>query len=347
MTCSASGSTEPVGKDTSALSDTLFGFFPSPPKITYRSVVNHYKTMGEHADIVLYQNEVPWEDFVESVDVESQSIEDSRNQLVLADRENLEALFVIDPLNGLNRREFSGLPDGWPAEFRNPRIRAAFRNYTLRIVREFHPKYLGLASEINTYADAFPEDFPYYMSLYEEVYESIKIESPETRVFVTFQWEDLNNLWPQPWEEDYKPGEIKWDQIEQFEPNLDLWVISSYPYIVYQDADEIPADYYSPLLDRTNKPLALAEGGWISEDYLHRKGQPEDQVGYLTAIADQIGDRLDFWVYLLARDIDINSYAAFFSRDDLETLKYFTTVGLIDEEGEAKPALTVWDSLRD
>ena len=53
-------------------------------------------------------------------------------------------------------------------------MRAAFTHYVQRIVREFHPRYLGLSSEINTYADAFPQDFPHYLSLYTELYDWIK-----------------------------------------------------------------------------------------------------------------------------------------------------------------------------
>ncbi|RKX90283.1 MAG: hypothetical protein DRZ90_16460, partial [Spirochaetes bacterium] len=236
--------------------------------------------------------------------------------------------------------------DGWEASFKNPEVRSAIKNYALRIVREFHPRYLGLASEINSYADAYPEDFNNYLSLYKEIYDAVKAESPETKIFVTFQWEDLNNLWYQPEEQDYSPGKIKWNQIEIFEPRLDLWAISSYPYITFDNASDIPDDYYSRLLTRTDKELAVTEGGWISEDFKHLTATVEDQEGYLNAIHQQIGDRMAFWIYLLIQDINIESYSKYIKGADLETLGFFTTVGLISENGTPKPALSLWDRFR-
>jgi hypothetical protein len=155
------------------LGRTVYGFFPSPPEATTQSVMDTYKAIGQHADVVLLQQNIPWEAFASSADADSPAITDIHNQYLLAHQNGLEVIFVVDPLNGLNRREFQGLPAGWDASFANPKVRAAFSNYTLRIVREFHPKYLGLASEINTYNDTHPDDFPNYLSLYNEVYDQV------------------------------------------------------------------------------------------------------------------------------------------------------------------------------
>jgi hypothetical protein len=170
-------------------------------------------------------------------------------------------------------------------------------------------------------------------------------------VFVTFQWEDLNNLFPDG-AEGRAPYSVNWDQIEAFEPELDAWVISSYPFVAFRSADEIPADYYTPLLDRTDKPLAVGEGGFTSRPVGPFSGTPDDQVGYLDALHDQIGERLVFWIYLLISDFDADEYAAAM-RDqgrgevDIDTLGLFAGVGLREADGTAKPALAAWDALRD
>jgi len=218
-----------------ASSQTVFGFFPSPPEASQQSILNHYRTLGLHADVILLQQPVPWRDFYEKAEADSQAINDIHNQYVLARQNGMDVVFVVDPLNGLNRREFLGLPIGWEASFANPRVRSAITNYALRVVREFHPPYLGLASEINTYADAFPEDFPNYLSLYQSLYDAIKAEAPSTQVFVTFQWEDLNNLISVA-AEGRSPYQTNWETVEAFEPRLDVWAISSYPFAVFQSA---------------------------------------------------------------------------------------------------------------
>jgi hypothetical protein len=332
-----------------AAGDTVFGFFPSPPEASQQSILNHYHTLGRHADVILLQQPVPWVDFVEKADSDSRAIDDIHNQYLLARQNGMDVIFVVDPLNGLNRREFLGLPNGWEASFANPRVRSAITNYALRIVREFHPPYLGLASEINTYADAFPEDFPNYLSLYQSVYDAVKAEAASTQVFVTFQWEDLNNLIPAA-AEGRSPYHTNWETVEAFEPRLDVWAISSYPFVVFHNASEIPRDYYAPLLGRTSKPLAVAEGGYTSRPVGPFPGSPDDQVGYLRAIHDQIGPRLRFWIYLLLSDFNLDSYAKMM-RDqglgqDVETLGMFAAVGLTQFDGTPKTALEFWDALR-
>src|ERR1700690_2769297 len=142
---------------------TVYGFYPSPPEVSVDSVLKLYKDLGAHADFVLLQQNVPWADFVNGVDGDSKSRTDLINQGKLAQQNHLEYVFVVDALNGLNRRDFTGLPFGWDANFANLKVRAAYTNYTLWITRMFHPRYLGLASEINTYMDAHPADAPNFI----------------------------------------------------------------------------------------------------------------------------------------------------------------------------------------
>jgi hypothetical protein len=329
---------------------TAFGFFPSPPEGTLESVLNHFKDMGEHADFILIQPNIPWEDFRDGVDGESQPRTDLRNQITLARQNGLEWVFVVDPLNGLNRREFLGLPAEWEASFANPDVRSAFTNLTLWVVREFSPRYLGLASEINTYMDAHPEDVEDYLSLYREVYDRVKAEAPDTQVFVTFQWDDLNNMFA-PAAEGRPAGHTNWEQVEAFEPRLDLWAISSYPYFAFPTGEGIPADYYTPLLERTAKPLAVTEGGWTTQPLGPIQADQQSQVAYLQAIHDQLGERLSFWVYLILTDFNMDSYGEIMrqqgrSESDIEGLSTFASIGLQRFDGTPKPALAVWDAFR-
>ena len=314
------------------------------------SVLKHFDALGEHADFILIQPNVPWEDFMDGIEGESKSREDIRNQVVLAEMNGLGWAFVIDPLNGLNRREFFGLPDDWEASFSNPDIRRAYTNFTLWCLREFDPYYLGLASEINTYMDAYPEDVGHYLSLYREVYAQIKAEDPQTQVFVTFQWDDLNNMFAQA-AEGRRQYETNWEQVELFEPELDIWAMSSYPYFVF-NGEPIPDDYYTALLTQTNKPLAISEGGFSSRSFGPIVSSPQAQVAYLNAIDGQIGERLAFWVYLILTDLNMDSIedamrSNGMSEQDIDTLSMFATIGLRESDGSPKPALELWDRLRE
>ena len=329
---------------------TAYGFFPSPPEFTDESLLSTVQGIGEHGDVILVQEALPWADFIDGVDGDSQAIQHQRNLTIIAGQHDLEVIFVVDPLNGLDRRQFSSLPPELAGgNFGTPGVRATFKNYALRLAREFHPHYLGLASEINTYADANPEDFEKFVSLYREIYTAIKTESPDTQVFVTFQWDDLNNVIPfDP--TGGEPYQTKWEQIEAFEPYLDIWAISSYPFVAFDSAADIPSDYYTPLLSRTNKPLAIAEGGVNSRAIGQFKGTPQDQVDYLNAIHTQLGNRLTFWIYLILNDIDGEAYRDFLAQNGMatnaDTILWFAAVGLRELNGTPKPALQVWDGFR-
>ncbi len=329
---------------------TAYGFFPSPPEVSLESVLKLYNDMGGHADIVLIQQNVPWNDFVNGVDGSSQKRTDILNQVKLAQQNHLETVFVVDGLNGLNRSQFSGLPFGWQASFADSRVRAAYMNYTTWVVKMFHPRYLGLASEINTYMDTHPQDAPNFISLYTDIYQAVKAQAPDTKIFVTFQWEELNNLMPAV-SAGRRPYQTNWDQIEAFEPNLDVWAISSYPFVSFKSGAEIPANYYASLLTHTTKPLAVAEGGYTSAPVGPFPGSPDDQVSYLNAIHGQIGSHLVFWVYLLLNDFNLESYSKAMQsngqdQNDINTLGMFSSVGLRYADGSPKPAMSLWDSFR-
>lgn len=327
---------------------TAYGFFPTPPDLSSQSVQETYRAIGQHADVVLLQEAIPWTDFSQDVQASSSSITDIETQCLQAHENGLDVIFVVDPLNGLNRREFAGLPSGWKPSFGNPQIRSAFTNFTLRILRQFHPHYLGLGSEVNTYADTHPDDYPNYLSLYRSTYDRIKSESPGTQVFVTFQWEELNNLIP-ALAAGKKPLNPNWDQVEAFEPRLDVWAISTYPFVAF-GASAVPSTYYTPLLLQTARPLAVAEGGIPSQNNGTFKGSPQAQVDYLNAIHSQIGGRLAFWIYLLYNDFNLTSFAPLLilqgHASDLGTLSWFATLGLTDSSRKPKPALAAWDQFR-
>lgn len=360
LACNGGAPTQTPQPETSIFDpgETAYGFFPSPPEVSLESIFQLFEDMAEHGDFVLIQQNTPWEDFANGVDGESQARTDLQNQVTLARQNKIGYIFVLDPLNGLNRREFINLPAGWEANFANPDIRAAHKNFALWVVRNFQPQYLGLASEINTYMDAHPDDAKNFISLYNEIYALVKAEAPGTQIFVTFQWDDLNNMFPQPGEGNRQRLSPNWEQVEAFEPNLDLWAISTYPYFVFNDG-VIPADYYTPLLTRTlqqaqggaPKPLAVAEGGFSSQAVSPINGSSDAQVAYLNAIHDQLGSRLVFWVNLLLTDFNLQSYAEYLpsngqSERDLESLGYFAYTGLQNFDRSPKPALAVWNGFR-
>ena len=74
-------------------------------------------------------------------------------------------------------------------------------------------------------------------------------------------------------------------------------------------------------------------------------GSDQDQIAYITAIHDQLGSRLAFWIYLIINDLDMSSYTPNMKKDQ-DTLNWFSHMGFFDIQGNPKPALKVWDSFQ-
>lgn len=334
---------------------TEYGFFPGPPDLSRKAVLSHFEALGRHADFILLQPNVPWKDFADGRGEKSAGKKDLRIQAQLGRLNGLDAVFVLDPLNGLDRREFYKLPEEWEPSFGDSRVRSAFTNFAMWVLEEFSPAYIGLASEINTYMDAHPGDADNFISLYSEVYDLIKAESEETNVFVTFQWDDLNNMFPEA-AEGRNRLQTNWEQVDAFEPKLDLCAISSYPYFVFHSGTAIPDDYYTPLkkraaYERAAGPIAFAEGGYSSHDIGTLSFTPDDQAAYIKAVQEQLGEDLVLWVNLLLDDLDMDFYSELLKEEgrpvhDVETLSMFSSVGLRDHSGSPKPALELWDEYR-
>lgn len=343
----------PTGSTTTTrppIEGTRFGFFPFPNGTEFSDVLAHFQDLADHGEVVLVQPEVPWEDFADDTPAtDTTAMENVRNLTLLAGQNDLEPIFVVDPLNGLDRTSFIGLPATWPSTFSDPMVRASFTGFATWIADQFRPRYLGLGSEINTYLDAHPDDIDAFLDLYRTTRSAIKATSPATAVFVTFQWEVVNGLADGTL--DPQSLDPQWEQIERFEPDLDLWVISSYPFVSFSSGADIPDDYYLPLVERTTKPLAVAESGYLSRPTGPFPGDPQSQVDQLRAIHDQIGSRLDFWINLVLDDFDPEAIADPMreqgrSERDIEGLGIFSSIGLRRFDETPKPALDLWQRYR-
>jgi len=123
------------------------------------------------------------------------------------------------------------------------------------------PPYLCLATEINTMAIADPEEYVRLAYVYRFLYPIIKMISPETKVFVSFQW-DLQRILDQA----MLLGNQSSPLIDLFRPQLDVLAFTSYPSTHFSRPSDMPSSYYSDL-NRHAKPgeeILFTELGWPS-----------------------------------------------------------------------------------
>ncbi|MFN0146071.1 MAG: hypothetical protein ACKVT1_06140 [Dehalococcoidia bacterium] len=322
---------EPAGEPRAV----RLGFGVLPAELTTEAYRQAFATAAQYADVVRIQRPPPWEDFLPGGHISTQTEDTTRLETsLLAQYRDLKRFYAIDPTDAAVRRT---RPANLPASidpnegFNSPALREAFLKYTAYIAKSYQPDYLALGVEINMLADRRPDQFEAFVTLYHEAYRVAKDASPKTKVFPTFQLEDLEGRLDAV----HPPH---WDVLENFRGVIDVLAVSTYPYLAdLGAAGGLPPDYYTQLKTRFTGEIMVAETAYPSAQVEGRGviGSEEDQRGYLTSLlrdAEASGIGTVIWVAPLDPAFATTGNATVF-RD----------VGLRKSDGSNKLAWSVWE----
>lgn len=274
------------------------GFSTLPPERTSDAYIGAFATAAQYADVVLIQRTPPWEDFLPGGSVSKSTADTTRLETALLNQyRGLKRFYAIDPTDGVvQRSRLANLPPSVDPElgFLDPKLRQAFIAYTAYVVKNYAPDYLALGVEVNMTFERNPKQFDAFVSLYQEAYETAKAANPRTKVFPTFQLEDLQGNF----------GEVHpphWSVLDRFRTKMDAFAISSYPFLSgIRTAADLRADYYSQLKTYWDGEILIAETGYPSApvDGQVNVGTEEDQQAYLARIlyeANKLGFGMAVW----------------------------------------------------
>lgn len=339
VTTTGCGTDDPAGPDPTPVETRPFrmGFAPTPPRATEASIIRTAQEMAAVSELALVQQTVPWAQLLDGTQTMEEALDELGNLIGFLRALDMEIVFLLDPLDGLDRRKE---PPDLVARGRSilePQIRALHEAWAIEVARRFRPPWYGLASEINTLADLGDAE------LHAEVRDvvntlapRIEQEAPGTTTFVSFQADQAYGL----------PGFPR--TVDHFELidlyDVDALGLSSYPVFVLDDPGEIPDDFYRRFDQATDRPLLLVEGGWNSEDTPITSGTPEEQEAFFRRTAELL-DGVDarVWVYLTYTDLDL---ATFGLPPDREAgLSNFARMGIVDIDFRPKPAFAVWSEV--
>lgn len=190
------------------------------------------------------------------------------------------------------------------------------------------PEYLALGVEVNRFAERDAARFDAFVAWYAAAYDAVKAAAPETKVFVTFQYEWMEGrrggLFGGP--ENATP---QWDLYGRFD-KLDLAAFTTYPGLVERDPANLSSTYFARLaaLSRT---LAITETAHFADAPAPGwESSPDEQAGYARAFLSAM-DPLDpaFVVWLHAYDQGVGPAP-------------FHRMGLSSADGAERPARAVW-----
>lgn len=236
---------------------------------------------------------------------------------------------------------FDDMPDGSlkaSIQLGDPVERAKFQQTALAIVKKFQPLYLGLGVEVNRYFEATPSDFENYLTLYAETYDAVKAVSPQTKVFAIFQLEMIKgNGLLLGGSETRQP---QWDLLYRFGNRLDMVAFTTYPFLDFQMPEDIPDNYYNEIGIYTDKAVAFTEVGWPSAPLAPFPDSPyggskDEQARFVRRFFDLTSNLvLAMALWSFPNDLGEGGPPA------------FNSVSLRNNNGSPKPALTVWQDMR-
>jgi arabinogalactan endo-1,4-beta-galactosidase len=215
--------------------------------------------------------------------------------------------------------------------FKDEQLRNAFKAYATYVAKNYKPEYMALGVEVNMMYERSPEQFAAFVKLYEETYDLVKATSPQTKVFPTFQLEDMEGTFGTP----HPP---QWEVLDEFSGRMDALALSTYPFLAgIRSTADIRPEAYAQIRGRWSGEIIIAETGHPSASVEGEvvTGTEEDQREYVKRLlteAEKHGFSMVVWLAALDPAFPSGGSGA-----------VFRNIGLRQANGANKLAWGAWE----
>ena len=313
------------------------GFSAIPPSPNESVLLASLGMWTQRADAAIMHISPPWAALLGGTTATAAV---NANELPLANyyrAKNLQLVVMVDATDGLNRAADAPELVQLGRSISEPAVQQVYRQFVLALSSIIHPDYLGLAAETNLIRLVAPASL--YASLVQMVNAAandLQLAASSSTRFVSVQ---VDAAWGRTGQNNVYQGVER--DFADF-PFIQALGLSSYPYFVFADPEEIPLDYYSRLPNGRTLPVMVVEGGWTSGTAGAIVSSPEEQSRYIRRQARMLDSARARAVFQLTfTDLDVASL----NLPPGSILPLFATLGLVDAELRPKLALSVWDSL--
>jgi hypothetical protein len=313
------------------------GFSAIPPRPDEEILLANLAMWTARADAAIMHISPPWAALLSGT---SATAAVNANELPLANyyrAKNLELVIMVDATDGLNRAAEAPELVELGRSISEPAVQQVYREFVLALSAIVRPEYLGLAAETNLIRLVAPASL--YASLVQMVNAAandLQLASSSSKRYVSVQ---VDAAWGRAGQNNVYQG-IEQDFADF--PFVQALGLSSYPYFAFADPDDIPLDYYARLPNGRNIPMMVVEGGWPSGAAGSITSSTDKQARYIRRQARMLDSARARAVFQLTfTDLDIEAL----NLPPGSILPLFASLGLVDTELQAKPALAVWDSL--
>lgn len=309
------------------------GFSSLPSVLTDTGYQQTFDLASQWGEVLMIQRPPSWSDFLPGATLSETQRERTTTERNAARVRGLKLFMALDPFDAADRGRLAGLPEGHQGQnLGNADLKSAFIAEARYVALNYRPAFLALGMEVNATYERDPEQYAKFVEAYRDAYVAVKSVSPETRVFVTFQYEQLMGV--VPWE---KPHAPRWELLDGYGEHLDLFGLTTYPSFAYSVARRVPADYYRQIRDHTKLPVAFAGVGFASAPSRDgvNSSTPAEQRRFLQRLildADEMKSPLLIW--FIGRD------ASYLTAPPYDLL---ASIGLRDANDRPKEAWPTWE----
>jgi hypothetical protein len=317
------------------------GFQNSAPRFDdFDLFIQSLLMWSERADAAMITTEPPWEELLAGHNPVTYVVDNYKALVEYYRSKGFELWVYIDPQNGLDRTSDAQELVAAGRSIAEPEIQAIYKRFVVVMDSVLNPEHLGFALETNLIRDAAPA----------AIYNGVKLAAnaaaaeissldPTVKLSISVQ---VDYAWGKLGGGTYRG--IAQDFTDF--PFMEELGLSSYPYFGWSTPNDLPANYYSKLVEGKNIPVFVSEGGWNSEPVTEGPvtftSSPEEQRDYISwhrNLLDAV--HANAYFQLAFTDIDLTALPP----EVNDNIRYFSFLGLVDKELEPKPALTEWDKL--
>ncbi len=313
------------------------GFSAIPPRLTTQAVIEGIDRWSLRAEYAAIHEELPWTDLLGGMSPDDILDRDKVQLVDYMRSKGLQLYFMADLTDGLSRGEEAPQLRALGRSIAEPEVQQAYRSYLLAVERKLHPEIIGLAAETNLIrAAALPVVYAGVVTAANDAAADLLAAGSAATLLFSVQ---VETAWGRLGGNANYVGVVQ--DFADF-PFVQMLGLSSYPYFGFAEPEDMPANYYSRLLDGRTLPAMVVEGGWTSAAAGTIQSSPALQARYITRHAqllDAVGAR--GVIQLLFADIDLASLPPPIPPN----LPLFVNIGLTDSDFNAKPALAAWDAL--
>jgi len=338
------------------------GFTPFPPSVPApdgQALTETYELLRQNGDLIAhhFDDGIPWPEALAGGGFESyhpnlqadwafrRSMSPAGHQVYVAITPISISRDQLAPYRGAETDTPLDLvgPEWAVADFDSEIVKTAFLNHAVTTIEFFRPDYLAIGIEVNLLKKLSPERWPAYLALHRDTWSELRIRYPSLPIFVSITAADMLGELTDADLEDQR------DALADLEPYMDLIGISFYPFLSSLGIGPVPREIFQQIDQLSRKPKAIVETGLPAQFQSLQiapgappfviDGTPEAQQDFIQALLTEAQRyRFRFVVNFIAQDYD----ALCNSIECMGWERLWQDTGLWDEDGQARPALSVW-----